>query len=184
MGDKATITAQDLKIELDQGHRYQIVDVRSAAEYAAGHIPGALNIPMEQAEARLEDIAGSDPVVLACQSGDRASMTCEILASHMQGLIVLEGGTEAWEGAGLPTVCTTSTRWSLDRQVRLGAGILVLTGVILSLTVNPYWLILSGFVGAGLTFAGLTNVCGMAAVLGLMPWNKPRVSSGTTQRLA
>jgi rhodanese-related sulfurtransferase len=87
-------------------------------------------------------------------------------------MAILEGGTAAWIQQGLPVVRTTKTRWSLERQVRLGAGLLVLLGVVLALTVNPYWLALTAFVGAGLTFAGLTDLCAMAEILGRMPWNR------------
>ena len=58
------------------------------------------------------------------------------------------------------------------RQVQIAAGALILAGVILSVTVNPAFLGLSAFVGAGLTFAGVTGWCGMAHLLALMPWNK------------
>jgi rhodanese-related sulfurtransferase len=145
--------------------------VRSASEFSAGHIPGAVNIPMDQIEGRLDDLRPGAPLVLICQSGKRARMTAGLLEPCQREMGVLEGGTEAWVRAGLPVVASVKTRWSLERQVRLGAGMLVLTGVVLALTVNAYWLFLSAFVGAGLTFAGLTDVCPMAEILAKMPWN-------------
>jgi rhodanese-related sulfurtransferase len=166
------LTPEELKRLIDQ-EPVQLVDVRNPSEYAAGHVPGAINIPMDQIEARLDDLSARGPVALVCQSGKRAGITCELIADHHPELYVLEGGTSAWMAKGNPVVRSTRTRWSLDRQVRLGAGIMVLTGVILGTTVNSGWLFLSGFVGAGLTFAGLTDICGMAAVLAKMPWNKP-----------
>jgi hypothetical protein len=89
-------------------------------------------------------------------------------------LIVLEGGTSAWIDAGLPTVSSTKTRWSLERQVRLAAGILVVAGTGLSLFASPNWIYLAGLVGAGLTFAGLTDICPMGILFSRMPWNKVR----------
>ncbi len=62
--------------------------------------------------------------------------------------------------------------------MRLAAGLLVLTGTVLAVTVTPAWVYLAMFVGAGLTFAGLTNVCGMAMVFAALPWNKPRSATG------
>jgi hypothetical protein len=98
-------------------------------------------------------------------------MTAGLLEPCQRQISVLEGGTGAWIQAGLPVVASVRTRWSLERQVRLGAGLLALTGCILALTVNPRWVFLCGFVGLGLTFAGLTDICAMGIVLGKMPWN-------------
>ncbi len=148
------------------------MDVRSGTEFASGHIPGAVNIPMEQIEARLDDLGINLPLVLICQAGKRARMTAGLLEPCQRQIAVLEGGTKAWIDAGLPIVASVKTRWSLERQVRLGAGMLVLAGAILALTVNPLWVLLCGFVGLGLSFAGLTDICGMGIVLGKMPWNK------------
>lgn len=148
-----------------------LVDVRSASEFASGHVPGAINVPMDQIEARLADLDPSLPLVLVCQSGQRARITAGLLAPCRPQVAVLEGGTNAWAQAGLPLVTSVKTRWSLERQVRLGAGLLVLTGVALALTVNSHWLFLSAFIGLGLSFSGVTDICPMAILLGLMPWN-------------
>ena len=149
-----------------------LVDVRSGSEFASGHIPGAVNIPLDQIEARLDDLGLNLPTVLICQSGTRARMAAVLLEPCHRHITVLEGGTKAWIDAGFPVVASVKTRWSLERQVRLGAGLLALTGAILALTVNPYWLFLCGFVGLGLTFAGLTDICAMGMILEKMPWNK------------
>lgn len=149
----------------------QLVDVRSANEFAAGHIPGAVNIPMDQIEGRLADLRAGAPIVLICQAGTRARLTAALLEPCGREIAVLEGGTDAWVRAGMPVVASVKTRWSLERQVRLGAGLLVLTGVVLALAVNSYWVLLSGFIGLGLTFAGLTDFCPMGIALGKMPWN-------------
>jgi rhodanese-related sulfurtransferase len=148
-----------------------LVDVRSASEFASGHIPGAVNIPMDQIEARVDDLDHNLPIVLICQTGKRARMTAGLLEPCGRQVAVLDGGTKAWINAGLPVVASVRTRWSLERQVRLGAGLLVLTGVILALTANQRWLFLCGFAGLGLTFAGLTDICAMGIILEKMPWN-------------
>ena len=151
-----------------------LVDVRSGTEFASGHIPGAVNIPMDQIEVRLDDLHRDLPLVLICQSGQRARMSARLLEPCQRQITVLEGGTKAWIQAGFPVVASVKTRWSLERQVRLGAGMLVLTGAILALTVNPLWAFLCGFVGLGLSFAGLTDICAMGIILGKMPWNRQR----------
>lgn len=165
----ASISVVELQHQLPG--QAQLVDVRSASEFAAGHIPGAMNIPMDQIETRLDDLRPDTPLVLICQAGKRARMTAGLLEPCQRQMSVLEGGTSAWIQAGLPVVTSVKTRWSLERQVRLGAGLLVLAGVVLAFTVNVNWLFLSAFVGAGLTFAGLTDICLMGEVLAKMPWN-------------
>lgn len=149
-----------------------LVDVRSGSEFASGHIAGTVNIPMDQIEARLDDLGVNVPIVLICQSGKRAGITAALLEPCQRQTAVLEGGTKAWIEAGLPVVASVKTRWSLERQVRLGAGLLALTGASLALTVNPLWTFLCGFVGLGLSFAGITDICAMGIVLEKMPWNK------------
>jgi rhodanese-related sulfurtransferase len=162
-----TITAADLRNK----PAAQLVDVRSPSEFAAGHIPGAINIPMDQIESRLADLSRG-PIVLICQMGKRAQMTADILGPCRLDLTVLEGGTAAWTQEGLPIVKSVRTRWSLERQVRLGAGLIVLAASTLALTENSRWLFLAAFVGGGLTFAGLTDLCPMAEFLQRMPWNR------------
>ncbi len=149
-----------------------MVDVRSASEFAAGHIPGTVNVPMEQVERRVADFDMDSQVVLICKSGIRANMVRGWLESKVPHLSVLEGGTDAWVGVGLPLVHSQKARWSLERQVRLGAGVLVLMSVVLAVWVNLAWLGMTAFVGAGLTFAGVTDICGMGILLAKAPWNR------------
>ena len=150
----------------------QLIDVRSPSEFASGHIPGAVNIPLDQIESRLADLSSATPIVLICQMGKRARMAAGLLEPCQLHLSVLEGGTSAWIQAGFPIVQSVRSRWSLERQVRLGAGLLVLTAATLALLLDPRWLFLAAFIGLGLIFAGLTDICPMAEILGKMPWNK------------
>jgi len=173
------ITSETLNQMRETGERPQVVDVRSVGEFAAGHLPGAINIPMETFESRLGDLDLSAPTILVCQSGNRAGIVCEQASHHFKNVTVLDGGTNAWVQNGNPVVQTTSATWSLERQVRFGAGLLVLTGVLLSIFVNPSWIWLSGFMGAGLTFAGFTNFCPMATVLAKLPWNRANANGST-----
>lgn len=158
--------------------RYQWIDVRSPSEYASGHIPGAVNIAMDQIEARLDDLLANVPIVLVCQAGGRARMVAGLLEPCRTDVTVLEGGTGAWSVAGYPLVTSAKSRFSLERQVRLIAGLLVLIAVVLSLALNHNWILLAAFAGAGLTFAGLTDICLTAALLSKMPWNKAGAASG------
>jgi rhodanese-related sulfurtransferase len=180
MANTMRITAAELKNRLDRAERFQLIDVRTPGEYDEGHLPGAMNLPMEQAEARLDDLTAHDPVVLICQSGKRAAMTCALLTPHRKNLLLLEGGTKAWRDAGLPVVQTAAARLPLMRQVQIGAGLLVLLGTLLSLFVHPAWLGVAIFVGAGLLVAGTTGFCGMALLLAKAPWNRPVANAEPT----
>lgn len=167
------ITAQELKTQLESGRRFQMLDVRSAQEFAEGHVPCAVNLPMEEAETRLDDLSSHDPLVLICQSGRRAQMTCELLQAHRSEILLLEGGTTAWSSAGLPLVRTVRARLPLMRQVQIVVGPLVLGGALLAILVDPLFALVCAFFGAGLTVAGATGFCGLAALLGKLPWNRP-----------
>jgi rhodanese-related sulfurtransferase len=87
----------------------------------------------------------------------------------------LQGGIPTWQQAGLPVRKLKNAPLPLMRQVQIAAGSLILLGLILSNTVAPAWILLTWFVGAGLTFAGITGFCGMARLLAVMPWNKVSV---------
>ncbi len=168
-----TISIEDLIDRQSSEQRFQLVDVRSATEFATGHIPGALNVPLEQVIPLLSTLNIQTPLVMVCQSGRRARMAAEKLGSHVSQIEVLEAGTAGWIQQKQPVVRTTSNNWSLERQVRLGAGLLGLAGGLLTLAVHRRWVYLNIFVGAGLSFAGLSDICLMGSLLARMPWNKP-----------
>jgi rhodanese-related sulfurtransferase len=171
-----TVTPEALNQATLAGQK--LIDVRSSAEFAVGHIPGAMNVPMEQVEARREDI-GHGAILLICEAGTRAMVVAGWLEGS-QPVTVLDGGTAAWRKAGFPLVTCSPCRWTLERQVRLGAGLLVLVASILATLFNPRWVYLAMFIGVGLTFAGATNICGMAIVLARMPWNRAPSSTVTS----
>ena len=168
------VTVTELNARLSKGERFQLIDVRSPQEYAEGHVPGAMNLPMDQAEARIDDLQRHDPVILICQSGTRAKMTCELLKAHHDDLIVLEGGTKAWIDAALPVVKTVSTRLSLMRQVQMIAGTALMITTPLAYFIHIGWLTVPALVGVGIFGAGATGTCAMATLLGKMPWNQAR----------
>jgi rhodanese-related sulfurtransferase len=170
---KRNLSATQLAEMIERHERVQLVDVRSANEYASGHVPGAMNMPLEETAARIDDLQRSAPVVLICHSGNRSEMACETIEPHHGDVYVLEGGTEAWQKEGRAVVRTTRASWPLERQVRFAAGLLVLLGALLGWHVHAGWFGLSAFVGAGLTMSGLTGWCGMGVLMAKMPWNRP-----------
>ncbi|HVJ04080.1 MAG TPA: rhodanese-like domain-containing protein [Candidatus Saccharimonadales bacterium] len=176
------VSVAQLKDEMSRGPRPQMIDVRTTSEYAAGHIPCAVSIPMDQFEARRRDLRLEDGVVLICKAGSRAKIVAGWLGSDVP-VRVLDGGTDAWTQGGLDVVTSVKTRWSLERQVRLGAGLMVLAGTALALSGVHAGIWLAMLVGAGLTFAGATDICMLGIVLSKMPWNQAKLVTGTGNEL-
>lgn len=149
-----------------------LIDVRTAGEYHGLHAENAINLPLDTiSEEQVRKLANDHPRILVlCQSGNRAKLACDKLPNDLP-LFIVEGGTTAWVEAGLPVVKGKGVI-SIERQVRIAAGLLVVLGVALGYWVHPGFLGLSAFVGLGLTFAGITNTCGMGLMLAKMPWNR------------
>ena len=171
-----TITPNALNSLREKNGTTALLDVRTPSEHAQIHVPGVHLIPLDRLDAtELEGVAGfskDTPVFILCHSGGRAKQAAEKLSrAGYQDCVVVEGGTSAWAANGLPVVRGTSRVIALERQVRIAAGALVLIGVLLSHFVNPAFIWLSGFVGAGLIFAGVTDWCGMGILISKMPWN-------------
>ncbi len=149
------------------------LDVRTPLEFEEAHIEGSVLMPLGNLNA--EEVkrlaAGKSACLLICRSGNRARQAAEKLkSSGLPSLQVLTGGVLAWDAAGLP-LNRGSKSISLERQVRIASGALVFMGAVLGYFVNPVWIALPGFVGAGLVFAGITDTCGMGMLMSLMPWN-------------
>lgn len=151
-----------------------LIDVRTPGEFMSLHIPGSYNVPLDTLHEHREALrrhVGS-PLVLVCRSGQRARRAETALREiGMGSLHVLDGGVVAWEAAELPLV-RGPERWPLERQVRLVAGLLVLVGALGGLLVTPWLTLLAVFMGAGLTFSAVTGWCGLAMLLGKLPYNR------------
>ena len=170
--DAATLTVWDLQFLRKQGRAPLLLDVRSPIEFESERIDGAVNVPLDALLARLDEIPESTDMVVICRTGVRATIAAETLARAGRRARVLDGGVQAWRRARLP-LREGRKRLPVDRQVQLIAGLMVLTGVALGTLVNPWFLGIAAFFGAGLTFAGATGTCGMALLLMRMPWNRP-----------
>lgn len=169
----ATCGPGELNARLGRGTACRLVDVRDYAEFAGGRIAGSALVPLAALEAGAAGMDRSGEVVLICRSGRRSREAARRLgAMGFDRVTVLEGGLEAWKGEGLPVERDAWAPWSIERQVRLVAGSLVLAGVLLAHFVHPGWLWLSGFVGAGLAFAAVTDTCMMGNMLAALPWNR------------
>lgn len=170
-----TISPEELS-ELQNAKDVDLIDVRTPAEFGELHIQGARNVPLSSLNAtelmQSRNGRSNQPLYVICRSGDRARQACEKLESVGEASIVnVAGGVDAWAAMGLPLV-RGQKAMSLERQVRIVAGFLVLLGALLGYFVNLNFVWLSAFIGAGLMFAGLTDTCGMAMMLARMPWNQ------------
>ena len=169
-------TAAPAEVAARQSDGIDLIDVRTPVEYAEVHAEGARLIPLDKldpgAVVSARNGSADEPLYFICKSGSRSAKAVEkFRAAGFANAISVEGGTTAWEGAGLPVVRGAKRVISLERQVRIGAGLLVLIGVLLGWLVHPAFFALSAFVGAGLAFAGITDWCGMGMLLAKMPWN-------------
>ena len=154
----------------------RLIDVREYPEFAEGHIEGSELVPLGTLDKASEDWDRSEPLTLVCRSGRRAEQARGTLAGKgFQSLTVLEGGVQAWTNGGKPlTTAAAKKPWSMERQVRVTAGSLVLAFFGLGLLTSKKLFIGAGLVGAGLVYAGVSDNCMMASVLGRMPWNDPK----------
>lgn len=167
----STLSTAELSLALRGPTRPRLLDVRTPIEYAAEHIAGSQHIPLDQLEARIDELPADAVHVLICRSGMRATTAAQLLARRGRSGRVLTGGMQAWRKAGLPIV-ETSAPLPIDRQVQLIVGSGVLISAILSLLVHPAFVAIAAFLGGGLAFAGATGTCGLAVVLARMPWNQ------------
>lgn len=85
-----------------------VVDVREPGEYAGGHVPGAINIPLSQVPARLHEVKGDGRVYVLCASGNRSKAATDLLRAAGKDAVSVRGGTKGWIQAGHPV--TSGTR--------------------------------------------------------------------------
>lgn len=170
------LSPQAVRERIDAG-RAVLVDIREADEFARSHVKGAQSQPLSTWEKAHLSIDPDADVIFTCRSGMRTAGACDRLAARVNGdAFVLDGGLDAWAKAGLPVETNPQAPMEIMRQVQIAAGLLVLIGVLLGFLVAPAWFGLSAFVGAGLTFAGISGFCGMARLLMLAPWNRRGVA--------
>lgn len=161
---------------------FKLLDVRTAVEYRAVHAEGARNIPIDQLDPDLLKGEGcnlNDPIYVICKAGSRGKKAhAKLVDAGFTHVWNVEGGTDAWCAENLPVV-RGKAGVSLMRQVQMIAGSMVAIGSAMALFVDPSFAFLSGFVGCGLLFAGISNCCPMATLLGRAPWNQVQAISCT-----
>jgi rhodanese-related sulfurtransferase len=173
--ESKSISPAALAAFLGAGNAHELLDVRTPSEYASAHVPGARLIPLNELkiEAFLVRHKPDTPIYVLCQAGERATKAIEQFErAGCDDCVLVEGGTQAWIGAGLPLHLGVRSALPLMQQVQIVVGSLAAAGAILALAVNPWFAVLPLFVGCGLLFAGITGTCGMALLLARMPWNR------------
>ncbi|GAA1895570.1 rhodanese-like domain-containing protein [Actinomadura bangladeshensis] len=175
MNDMPTrLDAASLRARLDGPTPPRLLDVRTPGEFAAAHIPGSYNVPLDMLREHRDELCRhlDEDIVLICRSGVRAGQGEQALAeAGLRNTRVLEGGITAWEAAGAPLNRDGRDRWDLERQVRFVAGTIVLAAVVGSVAV-PELKWVAALIGGGLTFAALTNTCAMGMLLAKLPFNR------------
>jgi len=167
-----SVDPQTAKRWLDTGEAI-LIDVREPGEYRGERIAGAVNLPLSQIDQTDLPDADGRKLVIHCKAGSRAKKACAKLAAGAPVPTIYNfGGIDQWKAAGLPTEKSTGGSIDIVRQVHIVVGTAVLVGSILAAVVSPWFLLLIGFFGAGLLFAGATGFCGMAMMLAKMPWNR------------
>ena len=171
-GSLREIDAATLKSWLDQD-RARLVDVREPDEFAHEHISGAMSAPLSRFETAAPPPTNGKTLVLQCASGARSTRAAEILLRRGAAEVIhLKGGIAAWKQAGYKTESAAGAKLPIMRQVQIAAGSMALLGVVLGFAVHPGFFLLSGAVGAGLLFAGLSGNCMMANLLMKLPYNR------------
>lgn len=170
-----SITCQELHA-ISRERPIDLIDVRTPEEFREVRAAIARNAPLNSfdphAVIRSRQTAADEPLYLICHLGGRSVTACvHMMAAGYANVINVEDGTSAWEQAGLP-VQRGGGAISIERQVRLVLGGIVLAGCALGWLVNPWWYGLAAFIGAGMIFTGLTDICGTRAILAKMPWNR------------
>ena len=165
------ITPQDVEA---QKNNYLLLDVRTPSEFQEAHIEGAESHPLGSLDPSqvAEWAREKSGTILICRSGTRAKVAAEKLAAAgVKNVMILEGGVQAWEWDGLPLIRGQAKVLPLERQMRILIGSLVLLGVVLAWAFHPLWILLSVVMGAGLVFAGITDICPLAMLVARLPWN-------------
>ncbi len=161
-----------LQEQLENGEIH-LVDVREQVEFAGGRVKGASLLPLGELEKRHSELDHSKPIYVMCRTGRRSAEAQRKLHDlGFTNVVNVSGGIEAWKKEGLQVERDEHAPWSIERQVRFTAGLLVLIGVLLSIFVHPYFVALPGLIGFGLAFTATIDWCGMGLLIAKMPWNR------------
>ena len=175
-----SLSPQAVTLLLEEGAL--LIDIRPQSDYLREHIAQARHMPTDQLVTGAYPLSNARAIIFYCRSGHRTQLDAQTLKTSVNKgeAYVLEGGLNAWKKAGLPVVRDLSQPLPLQRQVQITAGLLIMLATVLGFVSTPAFFVLSGLIGTGLFFAGITGFCGLARLLAKMPWNR-RVAVQTKQ---
>ena len=161
----STLSVKDKQVKL--------LDVRSVLEFNQAHIKDAINVPIDTLANRVNELSqAKQSYIVLCRTGNRSVKAADMLIqSGIPAVKVTDGGMIAWQKAKLAVV-KGEGGISLERQVRIMAGSIVLSGILLSWFIHPYFIGISVFVAGGLIYAGLIDNCMMGMLLMKLPYNR------------
>lgn len=167
------VSPRDALALIEKGPQVKLLDVRSALEFSQIHIKDSINIPIDMLSIKVSDLSQSkQQYIVLCRTGNRSPMAADMLMqSGIHGVKVMQGGMTRWQKEGLPVI-KGEGGISLERQVRLIAGSLVLLGILLSWFVHWAFIFISVFICSGLIYSGLSDNCLMGMLLMKLPYNK------------
>lgn len=173
---QATSISVDRLAQLEAQGDLDLIDVRTPIEFRGVHAASARNVPLDALDPHAvingRNGKAADPLYVICQSGNRSSQACQrFIDAGYDNVVNVDGGTAAWERAGLPVVRGQKSI-SIERQVRIVTSLLILLGATLALFVHPYFAGLSAIIAAGVLYSGITDSCAMGMFLAKMPWNQ------------
>ncbi|MFN4150095.1 MAG: rhodanese-like domain-containing protein [Candidatus Sericytochromatia bacterium] len=149
------------------------IDVRTKGEFRGTNISNVKNIPLDEIKKHSQELKKYDKVYISCHNGSRTEEACKKLSKEGVSTIPVDGGIVAWRKAGYPVNSSSDREMiSIQRQVQITVGSLIILGFVLSNAINPSFIYISVAMGVGLLFTGISGSCMMASVLGKMPWNK------------
>ncbi len=167
------INPREAKGLSEKDSKIKFLDVRSVLEFSQVHIKDSINIPIDMLSLKINDLSkAQESFVVLCRTGNRSPMAADMLVqSGIHGVKVMRGGMTRWQKEGLPVV-KGEGGISLERQVRLIAGSLVLSGIAAAFLVHWAFILIPIFVSCGLIYSGLSDNCLMGMLLMHLPYNK------------
>ena len=164
---------KDALVLIGKDPQTKLLDVRSVLEFSQVYIKDSINIPIDMLAAKMKDLSQSKQrFIVFCRTGNRSTMAADMLIqSGIPGVKIMQGGITRWQKERLPVIKGVGGM-SLERQVRLVAGSLVLLGILLMGFVHWAFVFIPILVSCGLIFSGLTDNCFMGMLLMKLPYNK------------
>jgi rhodanese-related sulfurtransferase len=161
-----------------------LCDIREPDEHNRERIADAINTPLSSLHQQdIKSLAKGKVVVFHCLSGNRTKQNAHKFAdTGAVATYIMSGGMNAWKKSNYATITDEKAPLPIMRQVQIVAGFLILLGVVLSYLISPVFILLSGFVGAGLMFAGISGFCGMANILMFLPYNKRQCQASCVKK--